>query len=156
MYKQQAYSFIEMLISLALLSGTMLSLMATQISSYSFLDEARQYAYANQLAYDLFERVRANPQALQAYAHTNEPLTVPISHSCNTQACTAEYLATYDIQQWQQRLASGPLPEAKACISITDRRLNVQLIWLDKRAITQASMHCDSTTLPHISRSLLL
>lgn len=156
MYKQQAYSFIELLISLAVLSGTMLSLMATQVSSYSFLDEARQYAYAKQLAYDLFERVRANPQALQAYAKNNEIPTTLTSSSCDTQACTAEYLADFDMQQWQQRLESGYLADAKACITLTDRRLHLHVVWQDKRTARKESVQCDSTSLPYISRSILL
>lgn len=156
MYRQQAYSFIEMLISLALLSGTMLSFMATQITSYSFLDEARQYAYANQLAYDLFERIRANPHALDAYADDGEIPTLLTSSSCSTQTCNADYLARYDRQQWQQRLESSLLPAAKACISLTERRIHLYLVWQEKRAATAQVIDCNNTQLPHISRFLVL
>ncbi len=156
MYRQQAYSFIEMLISLALLSGTMLSFMATQIASYSFLDEALQYAYANQLAYDLFERIRANPHALDAYVDDGEIPTSLTSGSCSAETCNADYLARYDRQQWQQRLENGLLPAAKACISLTERRIHLHLVWQDKYAATAQAIDCNNAQLPHLSRHLVL
>lgn len=156
MYKQQAYTLIEILISLAFFSGAMLSLIAAQLSSYSFLDEARQYAYANQLAYDLFERIRANPRSLHFYLQDDDNPTTLSANHCQTQACNAGFLAAYDRQQWLQRVKEGPLPDAKACLTMVGRRIHLYLAWRDRRDTADRVVACEETTLPHIQRSLLL
>lgn len=109
-HKQSGFSLLEVLIALLVLSIGLLGLAALQTTGLRSNQMASMRTTATQMAYDITDRMRANPQAVADT--TNKPYVVnntthpTIVTDCTTTDCTAAQLATFDLAQWKTTLAT--------------------------------------------------
>lgn len=107
---QAGFSLLEVLIALLVLSIGLLGLASLQTLGLRSNQMASMRTTATQLAYDITDRMRANPQAVADT--TNKPYEVnnathpTIVTNCRTTDCTAAQLATFDLAQWKTALST--------------------------------------------------
>ena len=142
--KQRGVGIIEILVAVVIFSLGMLSLAAMQLASKRATYEATQRSIATGLARDILERMRGNPDQLDAYVSTNlgdpnAPLAAPDPNCVNTD-CSPAQLATFDLVDWESLVLgatekldaenAGGLVSARACITNTDGTVTIAIAWL--------------------------
>ena len=111
--RQQGFSMVEAMVSVLVLSGGLLGLAFLQAQGMKFNADAYQRTQATVLAYDIIDRLRANPVAARAgnYVVANSAAAAFVGNTtsyelCDTQdgsvPCTANQLATFDLARWYQ------------------------------------------------------
>lgn len=139
--QQAGAGLVEVAIAILVLSIGTLGLARLQISAKRLGFEAIQRTDAAAMAMDIFERMRANPQALASYetsglgAATGAKLPVPARH-CSQSSCTPAEISRWDLWQWEEALnglsaagSSGGLVEPFACLSVQERLVTVEIAW---------------------------
>ncbi|HEX6930464.1 MAG TPA: type IV pilus modification protein PilV [Gammaproteobacteria bacterium] len=102
---QNGFSLIEILVALFVFAIGILSVAGLQIVSKRTNFEAVQRTSATFLAYDILERMRANPRELGSYVDVTLGATRPApAVMCDASACTAEELAAFDVWEWQRAI----------------------------------------------------
>lgn len=105
--RQHGFSLLEILIALVILSIGLLGLAALQTMSLRMGHDSYQRTQATMLAYDMVDRIRANPAGLAAGRYDTVAFTDnPTGADCVTSTCTSDDLANYDIRTWQTTLAA--------------------------------------------------
>lgn len=103
---QNGFSLIEVLIALFVFAIGILTVAGLQIVSKRTNFEAVQRTTATYLAYDIIERMRANPDQLDVYVDDALGALRPAPGvDCRTDTCTSTELADFDVWQWQQAIA---------------------------------------------------
>lgn len=112
--RQQGFSMVEAMVSVLVLSGGLLGLAFLQAQGMKFNADAYQRTQATVLAYDIIDRLRANPVAANAGAYVVASSSAAAAfvddtasyELCDTQdgsvPCTANQLATFDLARWYQ------------------------------------------------------
>jgi type IV pilus assembly protein PilV len=146
--RQSGVSLIEVLTSMLILAVGMLGMVAVQTSSLRNLQSAQSQGTAAQLAYDIADRMRANPGQVVAntYNHTFTPASDgeggDSGPDCTAQICSTEQLAAYDLAEWQAQLVAQ-LPSVRANIARTSTAgvggaltddFQVTVLWDDDRS----------------------
>jgi len=123
---QSGFTLLEVLIALLVLSIGLLGLAALQTTGLRSNQMASMRTTATQLAYDITDRMRANPQAVsdttnKPYVIAHDAAAPTITTDCTTSNCTPAQLATFDIAQWKATLASSQngLPGGRGDITQT-------------------------------------
>ncbi len=125
--KSYAFSLIEVLISLFILSTGLLALAGLQIKSIQTSHHAYLLTQATLQAHDMAERIKSNP--VFNYKNTTNTSHKP---DCILRTCLPKEIAQYDISEWQQNIALL-FPEGAG--SIKENRPNnftVEINWLNK------------------------
>lgn len=123
----RGFTLVEVLIALFVLAVGMLALAALQSRSLRDSTTAQMRGTALLLAYDISDRMRANPTGVanNAYARSDtNAIAAPSTPSprCTTTTaaslCTPAQMATEDLYQWLSALRDGRngLPDARATI----------------------------------------
>jgi len=107
--KQQGFTLLEVLIALLVLSIGLLGLAALQTTGLRSNEMASMRTTSTMLAYDISDRMRANPQGVAAgdYEIDSGPITVSVI-DCTTENCEPDELALYDLDQWKDAVATLP------------------------------------------------
>ena len=107
--KQQGFTLLEVLIALLVLSIGLLGLAALQTTGLRSNEMASMRTTSTMLAYDITDRMRANPQGILDgnYVIDTGPITGTPS-DCTSTDCTTSQLATYDLSQWKNAIATLP------------------------------------------------
>lgn len=107
--KQQGFTLLEVLIALLVLSIGLLGLAALQTTGLRSNEMASMRTTATMLAYDITDRMRANPQGILDgdYVIDSGPITGSVT-DCTSTDCTTAQLATYDLNQWKNAVATLP------------------------------------------------
>ncbi len=146
--RQRGFSLVEVMVSVLVLSGGLLGLAFLQAQGMKFNAEAYQRTQATVLAYDIIDKLRANPTA----AH-NDAYVVATSNAAKTAAtashldcdtadgsvpCNSTQLATFDLVRWYEvqgkTLAintNNRATIARAAISSTLDQHTVTMHWLE-------------------------
>jgi len=104
---QHGFSLVEVLIALAILSIGLLGLAALQTVSLKVGHDSYQRTQATMLAYDMVDRMRANPVGYAAAKYDNILAnTNPGTSDCVSVTCTTDEIADYDIRTWHTILAA--------------------------------------------------
>jgi type IV pilus assembly protein PilV len=109
---QAGFTLLEVLVALLVLSIGLLGLAALQTLSLKFNHQSYERTQAVIRAYDMLDRIRANPLGKKAGAYDlADAGSIPtIAKDCTTAAsppgCTPAELATYDIAKWQTDTAN--------------------------------------------------
>lgn len=113
--RHNGFSLIEILIALFVFAIGILTVAGLQIVSKRTNFEAVQRTSATYLAYDIIERMRANPNALDIYVDDvlGEARATP-SPMCTAAACDIDELAAFDTWEWQQALSGASEQSAGA------------------------------------------
>ncbi|HWP94286.1 MAG TPA: type IV pilus modification protein PilV [Gammaproteobacteria bacterium] len=107
------FTLIEALIALVVLSVGLLGIASLQTSAMRYTHTSNVQAQAAVLAQNMIDRIRANPEALDAGLFNDVYLDADPGSSvdCSTDPCNSTELAEYDLQQWylllSQTLPSG-------------------------------------------------
>lgn len=105
--RQHGFSLLEILIALVILSIGLLGLAALQTMSLRMGHDSYQRTQATMLAYDMVDRIRANPAGLAAGRYDTVAFADnPTGPDCVASTCTSDDLANYDIRTWQTTLAA--------------------------------------------------
>lgn len=115
--RSSGFSLVEVLASLVVVSVGALSVASLQLVSKRAVRDAAQRLEATQMAHGLIERLNANNSqlALQAYVATAAPFLglgrlsgadqpVPAATCVDTNPCSPEQLAQYDLWLWERLL----------------------------------------------------
>lgn len=143
--KSTGAGLIEVLIAALVLSVGVLGYVGLQINAKRLNYESTQRTTAVYLAQNLLERMRSNPNQLNAYVVADlDPgaLTEP-SPNCTTAQCTTAQLAAYDLWEWDQLLdgavVSGGLVNPMACVTNDGNYLTVIIVWQGKTELDQTN-----------------
>jgi len=151
--KYAGFTMIEVLISVFVLAVGLLGLASLQARSLQFNFSAYQRSQANIMAYDIIDRMRANPTVALAGSYNLALGAGPVSMTdCQAAAanCTPGDMANFDLTQWVCGLGNwnetatcqafnirGPLGEGDGSVQITPNGSNVTITvnisWVDDR-----------------------
>ncbi len=138
------FTLIEVLIAMVILAVGLLGLAALQATSLRNDQSAYNRSQATQLAYDMADRIRANPVESfdRAYAVPNTlaasayAVAVPLAQaSCDSSpGCTPALMAQNDRQQWNANIANT-LPRGTGTVTVNapNRTFTITVTWDDNR-----------------------
>lgn len=152
--RSQGFTLVDSLIAFFVFSVGLLGIAALELVSKRSSYEAVQRTTATTLAYDITERMRANPAEAVTGAYFNTVTAAPAA-DCSTAVCTAPELALYDRWQWQQALAGatdqagasnvGGLVSPSACVARTAggtaNEITVAIAWRGQGAFINPTTH---------------
>ena len=138
------FSLLEVLIALVILSVGLLGIAAMLSTTVKSNDSAYMRSQATILAYNIIDRMRANPIGA-ANGDYDIAIGTPAPGSATVctgggAGCDSAVLADYDLTQWKQTLAStsNGLPDGDGSITITPvggvNLVTVTVQWNDSRA----------------------
>ncbi|MFQ5936254.1 MAG: type IV pilus modification protein PilV [Acidiferrobacterales bacterium] len=104
-HRQRGFSLMEVLVALLVLSIGLLGLAALQTVGLKFNTQSYQRTQAVLNAYDIIDRIRANPGGMTAGSYDNVDIaaTPPAPPTC---PCSATQMATLDVSEWKTGLAN--------------------------------------------------
>lgn len=108
--KQAGISMIEILVSIVIISIGMLGLAAMQNSSMRLAYDSYVRTQSSFLAYDLIDRIRANPEAPPYTLNASQSITEQDCYGVNAN-CSITQLKQFDLYNWKQ-YAEQLLPDA--------------------------------------------
>ncbi|WP_422132964.1 type IV pilus modification protein PilV [Endozoicomonas sp. ALD040] len=119
---QAGMTLVEVLITVVILASGLLGMAALQTRSISYNNIAYFNSLSNILAYDMLDRIKANPvYGLNGPGYSASVGNVPAAYpdDCDTADCTPAELARYDVAQWKFILDTQ-LPDSDGSIVKTD------------------------------------
>jgi type IV pilus assembly protein PilV len=128
---------VEALVALVILLIGLLGLASLTINSIRFSDDAHLRSSAVSMAYDIADRIRANPAARTRYitAFADQPAATT---NCTLTTCDENELASWDLAQWKQALATA-LPSGQGQIqqSTTSSQMTITVQWENRETTGQ-------------------
>jgi type IV pilus assembly protein PilV len=110
--KASGFTLIEVLVAVVILAIGLLGLAGLQTATLRNNQSAYTRSQATQLAYDIADRIRANPLG----NYNNQAAT---NNDCVANTCTPTQMAGYDLAQWNSHLASLPSGTGIVCLDNT-------------------------------------
>lgn len=127
--RARGFTLIEILVALLILSIGLLGLAALQMSGLQANQSAYMRSQAIFLAYDMFDRIRANPDQAAKYA---SPSTSTANCVGVSNTCTEDVLAAWDRASWQAELAERlPGGEGSVTFKPGNTIVTIEVSWLD-------------------------
>ncbi|MFC1665830.1 type IV pilus modification protein PilV [Pseudomonadota bacterium] len=137
-FKQDGLSLIEILVTIVILAIGLLGLAGLQMTGVRNNHTAYQRTQASSLAYEIMDRIRANPTGASANNYLiNLTTSIPSApeipdNNCYDAACTPAQLASADLSQWYTEVQDR-LPGGAARIMLTTTTptnlYEVQVFW---------------------------
>ena len=133
---QRGVSLIEVLVAVVILSIGLLGLAGLQAGGLRVGHGAMYRSLAAQYAYDMADRMRANPSAARAGSYdlslgTAFPVTL------------GDTLATSDVNDWMTRMRAV-LPGADGSVSVNGNTTTITVQWDDRRAAARDTAPADA------------
>ncbi len=132
---QRGFTLVEVMIALVVFTIALLGLAGLQAASLRDNQLAYLHTVATQLAYDMGERIRANPSAAAAGAYTVDNIdgsaAVP-SVDCYTGSCNTTDIAATDAYEWLTAIEKK-LPSGKGRVVANGGLLTVTVMWDQER-----------------------
>lgn len=160
MRNQRGITFIEVLVSLVILSTGIIGAVAMQASAKKGSFDAMQRSMASALAQDIIERMRANdsdPVNLENYqgVYGEGNIGAPDNRCDDPDVpCNAQQMIANDLYEWEQKLlganvkqgssSRGGLVAARGCIDHNNQSVTVVVSW-QGRIKTQDSADSNDT-----------
>lgn len=124
---QTGMTLIEVLISLVILAIGVLGAATVQLNALKYTDSAMLHSQASFVAYDLMDRIRANPDA----NYTLSSLTAaPTSGNFNVPR-------DQDLFDFANNISAFAGPQADASVSMANRAVEITITWNDARAANE-------------------
>lgn len=141
---QKGIGLMEILIALLLLAIGILGFIALQYRSLEATSEATYRVQAVNLARDLSERIRVNPNAASTYKTEVEGAVAKqktASKNCYAVWCSSTELADFDVQQVYLRASSvGMTLNMRNCEGNSDGRNCIYVAWGETAATDGSSI----------------
>lgn len=150
---QHGFTLVEVLIALVILGVGLLGLAGLQTASLRAGDDAYLRTQASIYAYNLIDRMRANPTVADKYAI---PVLTSVSTlaaaynigagaapaaptGCGAAPCNPDALAKWDSKQWITNLSALPGSQVQVTIQTKDNSdyVTIKLQWNEKQADTE-------------------
>jgi type IV pilus assembly protein PilV len=147
----QGFSFIEVLVSVVIVSLGLLGVAGTLLTATRSASSSYMRQNAQQYAYDIIDRMRANSTAVTAGGpYTATPPTSQPSTNCTTTTCSNTAMATWDLWEWQSLLKLS-LPQGKGSVTVVSGADNtvtitVNVQWNDSAGQTAFNVATASVT----------
>ncbi|MGH8501582.1 MAG: type IV pilus modification protein PilV [Gammaproteobacteria bacterium] len=127
------FTLVEVLVAVLVLSFGLLGMAGLQVYSLASNHSAYLRSQATVLAYDIVDRMRANPEQAEAGAYDIdfEAAAPATSVNCESSACTGADMAAFDLGQWLLGTA-GRLPNGDGEISRNGSIFIVAVRWTDR------------------------
>jgi len=125
----KGFSLMEVLIAILIVSVGVLGIAGLQIMSMQNNTSALFRTQANQLAYDIIDRARANPAA--DYSHALGA-GAPAAPDCTNADCDPTQMASYDLMVWMTDLTTM-LPASDGSVVRAGNLFTVTVEWDDSR-----------------------
>ncbi len=122
---QTGTTLIEVLVSILVVSIGLLGLAGLFANSLKSTNEGYLYSQVVALTYDMADRIRANPSAINSYAGTPP---AKLAKDCIRKVCTPAELASYDLYTWKQQL-EAVLPSPTPTITVKDSAASIKVQW---------------------------
>jgi type IV pilus assembly protein PilV len=130
---QGGYGLLEVLAAVVILSVGLLGLANLQIRSLRSDSSAFQRSLATFYAYDMADRIRANPAGrLSGSYDAIDTDSVPADPGCIDTGCTPQQLAQYDAFAWGSLLQAN-LPTGGGRVQADGETFIVTVMWDDER-----------------------
>jgi len=129
--QSRGFTLIEVLIAILVMAFGLLGFALLQTMSVRFTQSANYRTQATNLAYELFDQIRANRVAATAY-EGNYTAPSSLSNNCAPATGTTVTAAQYR-QAWQCRLGKALGTNATARVSRAGNELTVSITWGDAR-----------------------
>ncbi|MDH3637752.1 MAG: type IV pilus modification protein PilV [Gammaproteobacteria bacterium] len=138
--KQGGFTLIEVLVSIVVMAIGLLGLAFLQAQGMAFNTTSYTRTQATFAAYDLMDRMRANPvAALTGAYNANAAPTTFTDCDVVGAGCDTAQLAAFDLARWFAQLQTDLGPSATADIVFTGPNLySITLTWTDKLGQGQA------------------
>ncbi len=101
--RARGFTLLEVLVAVFVLAIGLLGMAGLQVAGLRNNQSAYYRSQATQLAYDMADRMRANPVGLNNGNYNNQVAT---NDDCAADACSAAQMAGYDLAQWSAELAA--------------------------------------------------
>jgi len=125
-------SLMEVLVTVVVLSVGLLGLAGLQAAGQRNAHHAYLRSQAVVLAYDILDRMRANPAGVRAGAYDAIGGPVP-DPGCIQVGCAPGQLAQHDAHEWQQAIRTQ-LPGGSGTVSRSGTRFQILVAWDEKGA----------------------
>ena len=109
----QGFSLLEVLVAIVVVATGVLGIAGLQMVSMQNNTSALFRTQANQLAYDIIDRARANPAGDYLVNLVDD---VPASLNCMNQDCVPDEMTDYDVSLWLTEVITS-LPAGDAAIT---------------------------------------
>jgi len=133
--RQPGFTLLEVLIALLVLSIGLLGLAGLQAKGLSYNQSAYLRSVATAQAYNMADRIRANPAGSSTGDYDNVS-GLPSSHTdCTKNVCSPAQMAAFDLYQWNTDNKNA-LPSGQGRVTVQNsnpRVLTVTVMWDDQR-----------------------
>jgi type IV pilus assembly protein PilV len=162
-HRQHGFTLLELLIALLVLSIGLLGLAALQTIGLRSNQMGSMRTVATQTAYDITDRMRANPDGMtianQYYVLGTGDATPGIATDCDAEACNTQELADFDLGQWRTRINSlpGGLSQVTQATTAGFTSHTITVHWNESRNPAVTGLNCpplDSTDLRCVQLTL--
>jgi len=127
---QSGFSLLEVLIAVVILSVGLLGLAGMQVTSLQYVTSSLQRTQATSLAYDILDRIRANPNGV--YTTGLGDAASGYSGDCLTKDCSATEMSTFDLSEWKTSI-EDLLPRGQGAVEPgAGTEVTVSLRWTGK------------------------
>jgi type IV pilus assembly protein PilV len=144
MVRAGGFTLLESMVSFVILGVGLLGIAALQGNALRYSNQAYQRGQAVIVAYDIFERMRANPAGAAAGYYVSERIedgsSPPPSpddrpekaFDCTLRSCNPQQLAKYDMEKWNQSI-SQLLPSGSATLIANGKNeYEVTISWMEQ------------------------
>ncbi|WP_268798098.1 type IV pilus modification protein PilV [Pseudomonas huanghezhanensis] len=126
--RQTGMTLIEILVSVLILAIGLLGAAALQLNALKYTDSSTLSSQASFVAYDMMDRIRANPDADYRLASL---ASAPSAGNLNTPKIQ-------DLFDFSNNIKTFAGPSGDGSIAVTNRQVTVSVIWNDSRATNKA------------------
>lgn len=98
--KQHGFTLIEILVAVLVLSVGLLGIAGLQTKGTQHVYDAQLHTLAAIQVQDMADRIRANLEGMRDGRYNALSTTPPTNPSCDSDTCTPEQLAAYDMYRW--------------------------------------------------------
>lgn len=143
--RQAGFTMLEVLIAIVVLSIGLLGVAGMQANSLKNNHAAYTKTQATNLASDIAERMRANPEGVDHYAGFDSKGTIKSAPTCISSGCTPQQLAEYDLYYWSLPVVSATdpvLPQGQALIEQSGSEFTITLLWYERNLQGVARNEC--------------
>jgi len=138
LHSSAGFTLLEVMIALVIFSIGLLGLAGLQAGGLRSNTQAQLRTIATIQAYDMAERIRANPRGVEDGNYNAFDDATPTAGDCITNSCTAAEMATYDYYEWEL-ITQSVLPSGHGTVTSTSvgggatRLFTVTVMWDEER-----------------------